>query len=199
MKQMKTDLHRVVGRSLEKRVGPDVATQFRLVATALHALSPNGRVSKIYIREICEAIDVGLVLSAMTLSMALLEIWLRDLLVLEISKRTGKDLASVDRDVESGKRFLFDKIIDALMSYEVLNSTECEFLKNQYKKFRIPLHHGISGRLLDGEQPFDFGGDLGLAISSPKNRANDFEDFAFLECLEIMREVVNFLGRHQIG
>ena len=72
-------------RSLEEQFEPKVAERLRLVSEAFLALRVHGRVSNYYLLEIARTIDHGMLLAAIELATTLLEIWLRDLLVIRKS------------------------------------------------------------------------------------------------------------------
>lgn len=69
-------------RSLEEQFEPKRANCLRLIKEAFLALRVNGRVFSYYLPEISRAIDRGMLLAAIHLATTLLEIWLRDLLVI---------------------------------------------------------------------------------------------------------------------
>ena len=145
-------------RSLEEQFEPEQANRLRLIEEAFLALRVSGRVSSYYLLEIARAIDRGMLLAAIQLATTLLEIWVRDLLV--IRKATQYPIKSkhelrwrmtkIDREIEGVDRGLqFINLVLELHALEVIDKHEASWLKKTYKRLRNPLHHGISGRIVD--------------------------------------------------
>ena len=204
-------------RRLYDRVEEPLANRLRVVSLALLELRVDGRSSRIYINEIAEAIDQGLLLAATELATTLLEIWVRDLLVVrratksEIKSRRELDylLMKIDLEIEGISRgLMFSTMCNELLELNVITQAELEWLQNIYKKTRTPLHHGISGRIVgSNEIDKDFIDNASsmenmflatVLCSPPHRRANDLEDSIYESSAEILEGIVNFLGTHQI-
>jgi hypothetical protein len=168
--------------------------------------------------EISRCIDRGMLLAAMELCTTLVEIWLRDLLVvrkattdLSINKDQYKLLITkYDREIEgSDKRGLSShKIISQLTELNVLNTEEIEWLHSLFNKVRNPLHHGLTGRLVDSEyhsrdlvESATSKEQILLATifgNSPEQRLSSFEEFLDREAINILEETLNFLANHDL-
>ena len=207
----------MTSRDLSHRVESPAAERLRLVAHAFLALRVEGRASRVYINEIAEAISNGMLLAAMELSTTLLEIWVRDLLV--IRKLTQKNpktkhqirwlLTKIDRETEGLSRGqMFAPMCKELLDLAVIDAEELEWLESFYKRVRTPLHHGISGRMVD---PDGQAGDMlstattneqmflaSIFGSAPHKRADQLEDYVYAFAPGILEECVNFLAAHQI-
>lgn len=164
-------------RSLEEQFKPERANRLRLIEGAFLALRVSGRVSNYYLLEISRAIDRGMLLAAIHLASTLLEIWLRDLLV--IRKATQNSVKSkhelcwlitkIDREIEGVNGGLrFGELVRELRTLEVIDENEASWLKETYKQLRNPLHHGISGRIVDP----DFEGRE--MLNTPKSKEEMF-------------------------
>jgi len=207
----------MVRRGLDKRVKKSEASRLRAIALALSELRIEGRASRIYINEIAECIENGLLLSAIVLATILLEIWVRDLLVIRMA--TGEEpkgnqelqylLTKIDRQIEGASRGeSFADIGRELLRLDVIQKEEHDQILNIYKNFRIPLLHGTTGRIVDREchgagllESTHTGVDMALAAifgRVPHRRANDLEDLVFNSALNILTDIVNFLGAHPI-
>jgi len=181
------------------------------------SLRVTGWVSNYYLLEISRAIDRGMLLAAIQLATTLLEIWLRDLLV--IRKATQATMASkhelrwlmtkLDREIEgikSGAKF--GDLLKELHTLEVLTDEEVAWLQSTYKQIRNPLHHGISGRIVDPDlQQREMLNEpknkeemflASIFASAPNRRINRFEEFIDHEVTEHLEGIVNFLAAHQI-
>lgn len=95
-------------RALEHQVEPELARRFRVAQHALASLRVTGRASSYYSFEIHRAVDSGMFLSVIILCSSLLEIWLRDLLVIrkatQSSPKSKREfewrISQVDREIE---------------------------------------------------------------------------------------------------
>lgn len=204
-------------RNLEEQFEPAVVERLRLVSGACLALRVSGRVSNYYLLEISRAIDHGMLLAAVELATTLLEIWLRDLLVIRKATQTPAKSAHElrwrmtkhDREIEGVKRGAgFAAIVDELRKLEVLDDHETSWLKGTYEQLRTPLHHGIGGRIVDPTLPHrDMLNDpkskeemflASIFASAPDKRINRFEEFVDREVANHLEQIVNFLASHQI-
>jgi hypothetical protein len=207
----------MTSRSLEEQFEPEVAARLRLVSEAFLALRVSGRVSNYYLLEIARAIDHGMLLAAIELATTLLEIWLRDLLVIrkatQVPATSSHELrwrmTKHDREIEGTKRGAgFAAMVEELRQFEVLDDEETAWLKETYEKIRTPFHHGISGRIVD---PTLEHGDLlndpdtkeamflaTILASAPDRRINQFEEFVDHQVGTHLEGIVNFLAAHQI-
>jgi hypothetical protein len=204
-------------RTIHQRVEESEATRFLIVAEALRSLRSEGRASRIYINEIVEAIHLGLLLSAIELSTTLIEIWIRDLLVIErLKKNTYRSkhelharLTKIDREIEGlDYGMSFRKMCNELRELESITAVELNWLLSQYERIRTPFHHGISGRIVDPDnRAEDFLNDgsskeamflAGIIGSAPHRRANDLEDHVYSAALPVLEAVVNFLAAHPL-
>lgn len=204
----------MVVRGLDERVDTHTAERLRTITSALSALQVESYASRIYVREIVESVNNGLFLSAIVLSTILLEIWVRDLLVIHMCiqerQATKKDLQyrliQIDREVEGARRGKsFKEICCDLIKMKVIQKDEHEKIQNIYDKFRTPLLHGITGRIVDPrhlnerEHP-DTWTDTFLAITlgAVHRRANSLEDVVYGSVTSVLADIVNFMGAHQI-
>lgn len=120
-------------RSLEEQFEPERASRLRLIEEAFLALRVSGRVSSYYLSEISRAIDCGMQLAAIQLATTLLEIWLRDLLVIrEATCNPVKSkhellwlMAKIDREIEGVDDGLrFGHLVTKLHALEVINKSK---------------------------------------------------------------------------
>lgn len=208
----------MVNRTLEEQLEPDKSSRLRIIQHAYESLRVRGRVSSYYIFEISRAIDSGMLLASIELATTLLEIWLRDLLVIrkamqhsvtsehEFSWVTTK----LDREYEGRVRGVgYKEIVNELVKLKVIDSEERQWLDSLYGELRNPLHHGLSGRLLDPEfKHLDFLGSAktkeemflaSLFCSSPDRRSEVFEEYLDNDVMQHLEAIVNFLAAHQIS
>ncbi|BCN38163.1 hypothetical protein ALDI51_14820 [Alicycliphilus denitrificans] len=207
-------------RGLAQRVEEPMASKLRLIAKALLELRVDGRASRLYLNEIADAINNGMLLAAIELSTTLLEIWVRDLLVIrKLTQRECKTKAQlhlalnqIDRETEGLTRGeMFPSMCRQLADLEVIDSKELEWLEATYKRVRTPFHHGVSGRIVDpgGEaneivgraQESARGAEILLAMifgSAPHRRADSLETEIYSIAPALLAEITNFLAAHPI-
>lgn len=204
-------------RSLEDQLEPAIAQRLRIVQAALLSFRIEQRTSSYYLFEIGRALDGGMLLAALELSTTLLEIWVRDLLVIrkvtqhKITSRHQLSwlLTKIDREIEGTERGTgFPRIVKELRELEVLEDSEVDWLNSVYGKIRNSLHHGLSGRLIDPEMEhrdlLDTPGSkeamflAGIFCSSPTRRRDEFEEFIDKQATVVLEQIVNFLAAHPI-
>ena len=111
-----------------------------------------------YTKEVIKCLEAGLLLAALQVATALLELFVRDLLIIEIYKKefpeglTSSDyrkLGKIEKDIEDGHpRFYFNKIISELAKDNIIKEQDREKIYSVYKNVRIPLHHGLTRRFV---------------------------------------------------
>lgn len=205
-------------RTLEQQFEPEDAAKLRIIQKAFESLKTGKRVSSYYIFEISRAIDAGMLLAALELSTTLLEIWLRDLLVIrKATKEKIKTnyemtmfLAKYDRNIEGLERGAsYHSIVKELEELEVIDSDEKNWLLKIYSEIRNPLHHGLSGRLLDSKsEVIDVPSDSArtpeeklldiILCPSPEDRYEKLESFLDYDSSTYLGEMLNFIAAHEI-
>ena len=208
-------MHSPIIRLLEEQVEPAYASRLRSVQTELTAARRPGRVSSYYIFEVCRAIDVGMLLSAMTVSTVLIEIWLRDMLASslgdkkDISDRIERDwnIASIDASIEEDRRASGHKIIRELAKLDVVDKSEVDWLRQKYQPFRNTLLHGISGRLVGGSlstSPNELNRSresmfLDTLLCGPDSRLDEFENLLDRDACDYLEKVTEFIRNHPLS
>jgi hypothetical protein len=204
-------------RDLESRVERPMAIALKAVATRLPPLKVEGRASRVYINEIVDAISQGLLLASITLSMTLLEIWVRDLLVVTLSKQQNPQtdhelemlVSKIDRELEGVKRGVgFAEMCKKLVVLSAIRAEEEAGLLDIYRFTRNPLQHGITGRQVDpegqhlsdlSETPSRANALLARVFGyAPHARADSFEDFVYDNALRLLTGVADFLEAHPL-
>lgn len=203
--------------NLYRRMDEPSANRLHIMSLALLELRTDGRASRVYINEIAAAIENGLLLAAIELSTTLLEIWIRDLLVVYKVRQVGVQskielrylLTKIDREIEGIKRgVMFEGMCKQLLILRAIEQCEHDKLVSIYKEIRIPLHHGISGRLIEptGENLDRFSTAktkeemllASIVESAPHRRADHFEDYIDASIVQILEDIVDFITAHQI-
>ena len=188
----------------------------RIAQAALLSLRVDGRASSYYLFEIARAIDCGMLLAAIMLSTTLLELWVRDLLVVrkvcqhKVTSRHESNwlLTKIDRELEGLERGAqFSQMARQLHELEVINAQELAWLQATQRRIRNTLHHGLTGRLLNPEPAQDLlqapSSKEAMLLASiwcslPTDRLDQFETLLDREVPALLEDVVNFLAAHPL-
>ena len=136
-------------RSIEEQFEPDIALKLRLLQTRLEAVRTTGEASDYFIFEALSCLDRGLLLAALQLITAALELRAREILIqntiADLPDRRGP-AHRIEISVEEDRGYLFYGVLAALEARGVISVEDRCKLKRIYQDIRIPLHHGIVGR-----------------------------------------------------
>lgn len=138
-------------RPLEKQFNAAKCAEIRRLITKFSTLPFKEGPCRYFVLEVAGCLEVGLLLSAVSIASILLETFLRELLILrrlQTRELTTSLFDKLERETEDGRpRLSFDDIVDELTG-DVLDSSDAEAAKEFYKTVRIPIHHGITRRFI---------------------------------------------------
>jgi hypothetical protein len=136
-------------RTIEKQFKPNKAKKIRSFQRRLGVLRTTGEASDYFFLEAIYCLEAGLVLAALQIATAALELLARQILIQQtivgLNDRKGSAYR-IETKFEEDKGYAFYGILNALNARKIINDDEREQLKNIYLNTRIPLHHGIVGR-----------------------------------------------------
>jgi hypothetical protein len=136
-------------RSIEEQFEPEVAARLRDFQRRLEAVRTTGEASDYFIFEALSCLDRGLLLAALQLITATVELRAREILIqliiTELPDRKGP-ANWIEISLEEGRDYLFGGILAALETRGAIGPDERQQLKDIYRDIRIPLHHGIVRR-----------------------------------------------------
>jgi hypothetical protein len=136
-------------RSIEEQFEPDIAKKLRDFQRRLEIVRTTGEASDYFIFEAVSCLDGGLLLAALQLTTATLELRAREILIQHtitgLSDRRGSAYR-VESSVEEDRGYPFYGILADLQTHGVISADDHQNLKHIYQHIRIPLHHGIVGR-----------------------------------------------------
>lgn len=144
-------------RPLEEQFGPDKCAEIRNLVAKFSALPFKGGACRYFTLEVTGCLEAGLLLAAVSVTSVLLTFF-RELLIIyrlwsagPTTSRwvdTGLLLNKLEREAEDGRpRLHFEDIVDQLTG-DVLSSADAEVAKKFYKDVRVPIHHGLTRRLI---------------------------------------------------
>jgi hypothetical protein len=150
-------------RTIEKQFEPGKARMMRSFQSRLKILRTTGEASDYFLLEAIYCLEAGLVLAALQIATAALELLARQILIQQtivgLKDRKGSAYR-IETKFEEDKGYVFYGILNVLNAREIINDEERKQLKKIYQEIRIPLHHGIVGRYSRSRE----GGSLTLDI-----------------------------------
>src|SRR5947207_5702720 len=136
-------------RKTEEQFDSDTAQMLRNLQRRLEAIRTTGKASDYFLFEAAGCLDRGLILGALQLATAALELRAREILVqyaIAIIPEYDGPSNDVESAFEADRGYFFYNIVAVLRGAGVIDIDDQIELIDVYKKIRIPLHHGIVGR-----------------------------------------------------
>jgi len=137
-------------RTLEKQFEPDKAKRIRRFQRRLEILRTTGEASDYFLLEAIYCLEVGLILAALQIATATLELLARQILIhqsiIGLNDHEGSAFRIETKFEKEDKQNIFYGILNALTTQKIINADERKQLDKIYREIRIPLHHGIVGR-----------------------------------------------------
>lgn len=197
-------------RPIEQQFGVKKARIIRNTQKLFQSLQfPTGTTALYYRSEIVNCLEVGLLLAAVHVASALLELFVRDLLVATHYKQIFShppkfldyELHRIEKEIEDGRpRFDFNRIITELVQRSVIDPKDGDNIYDFYKSVRIPIHHGLTRRFIRTSSKFvideekdDF---FSLLSLNPLNRAKAFEEMIEDNSLDHLLTVGYFIEKY---
>ncbi|HEY4047902.1 MAG TPA: hypothetical protein VGM27_13655 [Acidobacteriaceae bacterium] len=129
---------------------PETANAIRQLIDDLIVLGEGPMGYGLYTSEIQSCLSVGLLLAAVSVSTALLELFIRDMTVaLRIESKHDGDIGlryKIERSIEEDRDFGFNAMLKELR-LTVIAPSDVESLHKFYEVTRIPFAHGLVRRL----------------------------------------------------
>lgn len=196
-------------RPLEQQFSASKVKRIRDIQNLYKSLRFRSGAAPYYNSEIVKCLEAGLLLAAMQVSTALLELFVRDLLIIVEYKKTSSNapkvvdrtLAKIERDIEDGRPHLdFSKIVSELVQQKVISPKDREKISNLYRDVRIPLQHGITRRFIRISEKETNDNDtidpLSIIALSHLGRYWSFEDVIEDKALVHLRIIGNFINKY---
>lgn len=145
-------------RPLEEQFEPDKCAEIRNLVAKFSALPFKEGACRYFALEVTGCLEAGLLLAAVSVASVLLETSFRELLIFHRLRSagpttsrwvdTGLLLNKLEKEAEDGRpRLHFEDIVDQLTG-DVLGSADAEVAKKFYRTVRVPIHHGLTRRLV---------------------------------------------------
>lgn len=186
-------------RPLEKQFNKQTVRRIRKVQFRLQEIALLDGANNTYASELINTLEAGLLLSSVHITATFLESFARDLLLFSyVNELTDKRkrisarrklLGLVEQELEEGKKpqWSFSNIMNKLVERKVITEAKALLLRQYYKDVRIPLHHGLSRRVINIED------DFFEAVFARIGRSKQLESWIKEESLSIIEEIVLFM------
>lgn len=190
-------------RGFEKQFDKEIALRIRQLVVRLESMDYPTGPSRYYGLDLVLCLRGGAMLGSLIVSTALLEAYVRAL-VTNYSTRALIGRArrfNPERELETMKGKGFGAIVDDLASCGLFLKADAKTAKHYYKFIRIPAHHGLSSRLVEGDgESTDLSSifpDLNFLDPCPVS-LREFEDFIEEKALAIIEDIVAILERNRL-
>lgn len=191
-------------RPLNQQFEPDKAQRIRELESLFQSLPFENKAAKYFTIEVVRCLEAGLLLAAFEVAMSLLELFIRELLIMT---RFGSDSGlgdtpsrqlfrdTVEREVEDVEHLSLNQMMDELEGLEIISERDSDKVKELYKTVRVPIHHGLTRRLLFPPSfvPKDY---LDFFFSGARNRFHKLEELVEDNAIRHLFDVVDFMGKY---
>jgi len=195
-------------RPLEKQFEPDKCAEIRNLIAKFSALPFEGGACRYFALEVTGCLEAGLLLAAVSVTSILLETFFRELLIFHRLQSAGPTtsrwgdtsllLNKLEKEAEDGHpRLYFDKIVDQLTGC-VLDTAEAEAAKKFYKDVRVPMHHGLTRRLIveTKAEEMDMGDSWNMFFATNLNRLHELEEVIEENATKYLGFVVDLIQKY---
>lgn len=185
-------------QSLEQQFDPETVSRIHALQDRLNRLQITYHASRYFVSEAERCLENGLLLAALLVSNAMLELLVRETLaqarMREANPSRDKKRNALAyrllKEAEEDRALFFRRMVNELVKRSVLSSDEAELLRRAYSSTRNQLFHGIIGRFVRDRSPSpqlrDFIESTGLAHFSD---TRDFEKIIKSQGVEELKQV----------
>jgi hypothetical protein len=196
-------------RPLEMQFGKQTVRRIRAIQGDLEKFPFQDGAGRFFVKELSSALEAGLLLASLHLATSLLELFVRDLLIYSVAKRSfagHKSEISVFDKLEANyedatnPQWSFSMIIDELQRQRVISNVDAKTVKAFYHKIRIPIHHGLTRRFLRGNKKPDLESNsidiMEMLFLGRGIRAHVLEETLESEGINLIKKAVAFMKKY---
>lgn len=186
-------------RGYRDQFEPDIVEQIDGIVGTLETISyPTGS-SRFYGLDLAMCLKSGALAGSMIVASALLEIFVRGLVIryAEDAQFGWTRKVEAEKELESMRNLSFSKLLDNLTQVELFIPADAVEAKSIYKDVRIPTHHGLPARLLGRDKDDPFSSIMSLLGKSSTISISEFESFIEHEAIPIINSIVSIIDRNQ--
>jgi hypothetical protein len=190
-------LKKITLRSYEMSFEPKLVAVISELIDDLDKLRVQPTGYKLYAYELQGCLSYGLLLAAVGISSAMLELFIRDLCVAQqLISRCGGDIGwrgRIEIELEKEKKINF-KIMLKELALTVIDSQDIEALNRYYDQTRIPFAHALVRRLTSTSSDLD--DDWFADLFASNARGNSLEDRLENRAIKDVQFVVQIIKKY---
>lgn len=170
-----------------------------------NSLPFGGRAAKYFINEIISCLEAGLLLAALEVATSFLELFVRELLIVArcgssgtLGGKPSRQLFfdKVRREIEDEERLSFGGMADELEGLEVIDPSDAYGIKDFYKTVRVPVHHGLTRRLICGPSYIPGEDWLDLLFPGSWDRLHKVEQLFEDDSITHLHDIADFMVKY---
>lgn len=188
-------------RGYKEQFEPEVASKIEKLVLKIEQLRYPTGPARYYGLDLSMCLKSGALAGSMIIASALLEIFVRGLVVkyAENAQQGWSRQVEAEKELEEMRRLGFGKLLDHLVSVGLFYENDSERAKKIYNQVRIPAHHGLSSRLLGRDKDNPSSSIMALLGRTGTVSQSEFESFVETEALPVVEEIASILERNQVG
>lgn len=165
-------------RTYQEQFEPEIVERIDALVSRLERLTYPTGPSRYYGLELSLCLKSGALAGSMIIATALMEIYIRGLVIYYIAEaqKGWSHPVNVEYELEAMREMNFARLIDSLVDTELFSAEDSITAKHIYKTARIPLQHGLPARFLKKDVSDDFLSAFPACKISKLTSMKDFED-----------------------
>jgi len=188
-------------RGFREQFEQETADQIEELAERLLTLNYPTGPSRYYGLDLAMCLKAGALAGSMIIASALIEIYVRGLVIsyTEKAQANWSHKVEVEKELESKQNLSFGILLDHLVEADLFSAKDSDRAKTIYKTIRIPTHHGLPARLLAIETDDTFLSFMDIFGLKSTVTMSEFERFVEYEALPVVKNIVEIIERNQFN
>lgn len=154
--------------------------------------------SRYYGIDLILCLKSGALIGSLVLVSALMELFVRGLIVAYSNEAQSEYLrkVNIEKELESNRQIGFKGLLEYLVQCKLFDEKDSDRAVELYEKVRIPTHHGLPDRLVNSDFDTEF-----FSFEVVKNKSfvvsqRDFEEFVEEKSLPLIEEIIGIIKRN---
>lgn len=186
-------------RSYKDQFEPEIVIQIEEVVGKLESISYPTGPSRFYGLDLIMCLKSGALAGSMVVAAALMELFIRGLIVryTEDAQTGWSTQVDAEKELESMRRLNFKMMLEHLTKANLFDDQDAIDAVKLYETVRIPMHHGLPNRLLGrnkSDSSYSFRALLGLKSTVSMS---EFERHIEDEALPTINKIVSIIKNNQ--
>ena len=144
-------------RGFEEQFEKDRIDQIRRLLQRIDSFSLPKGVSHYYAVDLSLCLQAGALLGALQVAASLLEIFVRETVVEQVSKTypdSERVSGSFQEKLEQKRNVGFKQLVVELSNAGIISTTDAQIASQFYDDVRIPIHHGLPARFVNNSNDY---------------------------------------------